>query len=83
MKKHVFSVQAKKKLTHAVGKINKANIFFGTMEPGEGGENNDDVDEDDAKEAKDEDCVTCGACQAIQSLNLDDDLDDIVIGDIL
>ena len=85
MKKHVFSVLAKKKLTHAVGKINKANLFFGAMAPGgEGGEKREEEDDDDdATEVKDEDCIPCGACQAIKSLNLDDDLDEIVIGDIL
>jgi len=31
MKKYVISIQAKLKMTHAMGTINKANMFFGAL----------------------------------------------------
>jgi hypothetical protein len=38
----VIAVQARQKLTHAVGKISKANVFLGAMHNDDGGDENDD-----------------------------------------
>jgi hypothetical protein len=63
IKKHVIAVEARKKLTHAVGKINRANIILDAMRP------EDEDDEENTGGAVDDGEFTevpCGACIAIE-----------------
>ena len=75
MKKHVVVVEAKMKLTHAMGTLNKANRFFGALANTEDGPQNDPANPGRSGPTSDEDSVPCGACEAIKVLKLDQDSD--------
>ena len=80
MKKHVIAVEAKKKLSHAMGTLNKANRFFGAFA---NAEDTDDLDKtsggsndlDQTSGSNDEETIPCGACEAIKTLKLDEEFE--------
>ena len=71
MKKYVIVAEAKKKMSHAMVKMNNANAFLGSL--GNRGIAGKSVGHDDDD---DDDDFPCGACEAIRDLKLDQDSDE-------
>ena len=76
IKKHVIAVQARKKLNHALGKINKASLVLDAIKT------NGELNDDESGEGDGEEGLDCGACLAIKDIVENENDDDIYIGDI-